>query len=251
MIYFFSATGNSLALAKKVAALTGDSLCPVEQAPQQLEGDVIGLFMPVFFGDVPKNVIAFLKSHSFPDTAYIYSVATCGSTYGRIFTTLRQLLDKQGAKLSCSFVFKSIANSTIAIKTHIPYAWPKLAKEDEAVKAIAAAVKARKEDHRLEGSSLTASFYFSPLGQAFDRWYFHLAVDPARCIRCGLCAKLCTMKNITMGEKSAIMGENCIHCLACIHHCPKQAITIRGKQVLKEDKYNHPGIGIAELVKNK
>jgi len=248
MIYYFSATGNTLSLVKKIAQGTDDSLCPMGKVTaEQLEGDVIGLAFPVFYGDVPKNVISFLKNHTFPENAYIYGVATCGETYGRVFTTLRKLVEAQGSQLACSFVFKSIANSTIAVRSHIPYAWPKLAKEDAAAEAISKAVNERKKDHSLEGSSLIAGFYFSGLGQAFDRWYFGLSVDPKLCVKCGLCASLCPMKNITIGQQGAQIGKNCLHCLACIHHCPKQAIMVRGKHILKEDQYNHPGIIAAEL----
>lgn len=248
MIYYYSATGNSLAMAKKIAKLTGDSLCHINHVDKAvLDDPVIGIVFPVYFGDVPKDVIRFVKRHTFGPNSYIYGVATCGETIGRCFTTLNKLVKKQGGHFHFGYRVPSIANSTIALRSHIPYPWTKLDREDAMAQDIAAAIKSRKEDHSLEKGSLIASFYFSPLGKKFDHWYFKLKVDSGRCIHCGLCVDLCPRKNIKLGKSHAKIGDHCLHCLACIHHCPVQAITVRGRHVLKEDQYSHPGISVDEL----
>ena len=47
-------------------------------------------------GDVPVNVAEFVRTHEFPKDAYIYALATCGSSWGRTFRTLQNLLQAQG-----------------------------------------------------------------------------------------------------------------------------------------------------------
>ncbi len=86
MIYYFSATGNSLAIAKQIAEKTGDTCTSISRVAEiALTDPVIGIVFPVFYGDVPSVMRDFVRSHHFPKEAYIYSVATCGSSWGRCF----------------------------------------------------------------------------------------------------------------------------------------------------------------------
>lgn len=248
MIYYFSATGNSLAMAKKIAEQTGDTVQSITRVKEKnLEDPVIGIVFPVFYGDVPENVQEFLRSHTFSLHSYVYGVATCGTSWGRTFFTLRKLLQDRGTDLNFSYVCPLIANSTICMRAHVPYAWDKLKKEAQFVQEIADAVKNKKEDHHLEQNPFATKLMNGPLKTLFDRFYFDLHIDPERCTKCGECVRLCPVENITMGEKSAVYGNHCIHCLACLHGCPFQAIKVRNRVVLKEDQYRHPGITLKEL----
>ena len=46
--------------------------------------------------------------------------------------------------------------------------------------------------------------------------------DPDKCIRCGLCARICTMGSIDPSDVSSVTGI-CIKCCACVKRCPKGA----------------------------
>ena len=48
------------------------------------------------------------------------------------------------------------------------------------------------------------------------------ATDPARCDRCGLCAKVCPMGAVSETEPSVVPGT-CIKCHACVKSCPHRA----------------------------
>ena len=51
-------------------------------------------------------------------------------------------------------------------------------------------------------------------------------LDPAKCVGCGLCARMCPPKAITMVDKKPQFStEQCIRCFCCQEHCPKGAIT--------------------------
>lgn len=248
MIYYFSATGNSLAMAKQLGDALEDSFQSITRVSEKaLQGETIGLVFPVFYGDVPVNVAEFVRTHEFPKDAYIYALATCGSSWGRTFRTLQNLLQAQGCRLSWSRAVPLIANSTICGRSHIGYDLHKLDKEPEVVKEAVEAIRNRKENHSLETGSLMASLFDNPIGHAIGDWYMRIQVDPDRCKKCGECVRLCPQQNITMGEKAAVMGKDCIQCLACLHGCPYQAITVRGRVVLKEDQWRHPGVTVQEL----
>lgn len=61
-----------------------------------------------------------------------------------------------------------------------------------------------------------------------------LKIDKAKCVGCGLCVKLCPMKNLSISQNKAKAEENCIMCYRCINKCPQQAITLLGKKVIEQ-----------------
>lgn len=248
MIYYFSTTGNSLALARKLGEALDDKIISITRTSGTvLEGPAIGLVFPVYYGDVPANVAEFVRSHDFPEGSYVYALGTCGSTWGRSFRTLQQMLEAKGCRLSWSRAVPLIANSTICSRSHIGYDLKKLEKEDAVAREAAEAEKKRLEDHSQEQDSLMAGLFDTWLGRKLGEWYLGIQVAPDRCVRCGACVRLCPVENIHLGEKYAVMGDHCLHCLACLHGCPHQAITVRGRVVLKEDQYRHPGVTAKEL----
>ena len=51
-------------------------------------------------------------------------------------------------------------------------------------------------------------------------------LDPAKCVGCGLCAKMCPPQSLRIvGGKAKFRLANCIRCYCCQEHCPKGAIT--------------------------
>ena len=46
--------------------------------------------------------------------------------------------------------------------------------------------------------------------------------DPDKCVRCGLCARLCPMGSIDPADVSSVTGK-CIKCCACVKNCPTGA----------------------------
>ena len=57
------------------------------------------------------------------------------------------------------------------------------------------------------------------------------------CIGCGLCSKECPMKNIKMKENRAVPGKRCTMCYRCISLCPQKAITLLGKKVQEQCRF--------------
>lgn len=61
------------------------------------------------------------------------------------------------------------------------------------------------------------------------RRIFSLRINAEKCIKCGLCVKLCPVNNISGGEKSVpVIDNGCQSCMRCIAFCPVGAITTRG-----------------------
>jgi len=88
----------------------------------------------------------------------------------------------------------------------------------------------------MSGKARIQGQYSAPLG-ILQRGPFRLmykyaqnmfGVDPARCTKCGLCAKLCPSSNIKMDDLPVHLGK-CDLCMRCYAFCPTSAITYRGK----------------------
>jgi ferredoxin len=70
----------------------------------------------------------------------------------------------------------------------------------------------------------------SPQGRAWAalRGKYPLSVDVEKCARCGLCAEVCPVSNITM-EAFPRFGEGCLFCQRCVSLCPREAIGVKGR----------------------
>ncbi len=59
-------------------------------------------------------------------------------------------------------------------------------------------------------------------------------LNPAECIGCGLCVKMCPPKSLKMKNGKPVFDlPNCIRCFCCQEHCPKGAIVPRKSFFMK------------------
>jgi MinD superfamily P-loop ATPase len=66
------------------------------------------------------------------------------------------------------------------------------------------------------------------------------------CSACGLCAKICPVRNIQMEGGKPTFGGHCEQCMACLQWCPQKAINYNGKTESRE-RYHHPDISMQDL----
>ena len=76
---------------------------------------------------------------------------------------------------------------------------------------------------------------------------FVVSVDPAHCIGCGICARICPAQNITLKNQKAVTGSHCAHCMACVHACPHGGMLVNGHKIKKENQYRHPEVEMKDL----
>lgn len=55
-----------------------------------------------------------------------------------------------------------------------------------------------------------------------------IVVDEKKCVKCGICAKHCPVKAITLSPYLVIDKKKCIRCFCCIEICPENALSLKG-----------------------
>ena len=81
-IYYFSGTGNSLYVAKDIAAKTGGTLFPIASIMDcdviKIDAEVIGMVFPVYYNELPLIIKRFTEKLDNIEHKYIFAVCTFG-----------------------------------------------------------------------------------------------------------------------------------------------------------------------------
>lgn len=261
MIVYFSGTGNGLYMAQKIGALLGDEILSIPELhrdkaksqaciKQLTEGYKarLGIVFPIYAWNVPELVDAWLADFAIPKGTYIYAVGVCGENVGNTFKHLSKKLHAKGLYLSAAYSVVSPNNYIVVGKTDVD------AKErqvklfgemEKQAQEIADAVKHKRADYYqvVKGPVpwLTTGL-INPLFNRFGRSDKAFYAD-TRCTHCGLCERICPVKNIHLDEDEHLpkWRGHCTMCTACLHKCPVQAIQY-GKATVGKGRYVHPGM---------
>ena len=253
MIIYFSGTGNSYSVAKKLAAVIGDEAVPLIHLAEKTGGcdltkeSRIGIVFPVYYGDVPKPVEDFFKTVKLSQYTYFYGIATCGGWYGNSWHHLRGILKSRGCDLRYGKVSFMIANSTATRKKNVSYDFKKLDGESELIREVARAVERKHIDYSLTKSSLLGSLTSSDFVKNIGMKRFKVSVDETACIGCGLCVRICPAHNLELKYGKAAVGDHCAYCMACVHNCPHGGMLVNGRAIKKENQYRHRDVALKDL----
>ncbi len=124
-IYYFSATGNSLEIARRIAKGLIDCTIESMSAPQSMEpvggsGESIGFVFPVYYVGLPLLVKEFVEKINILPETYCFAVINYGRISGNTLGMLENMLEKKGVKLSYADGVKMPGNYIVNYSSHDP-----------------------------------------------------------------------------------------------------------------------------------
>ncbi len=245
MIFYYTGTGNSRYIARRLAAALGDELFDMNErikrgddSPVAVNGRVV-FVTPTYAWRIPRIVREWIARTELSGAEGAWFVMNCGSEIGNAAKYNKALC----AEKSLDYM------GTVQILMPENYIAMFNAPESaEAARIIAAADPVIDEAAQTigSGSALPAprcNVYDRVMSGVVNRVFYPFIVhDRAftvdnKCISCGKCAALCPTNDITLENGRPVWHGKCTHCMACICHCPTGAIEY-GRKSLGKPRYH-------------
>lgn len=254
-IYYFSATGNSLAVARDLAReIPGAEVLPVTAALKpdyRQDYDCLGIVFPVYMFGLPLIVTEFLRKIQPKRDAYVFAVANYGGLPGRALNMARGMLRKRGIILSGGFGVTMPGNYT-PLYGAISEKRQKAMFEQEAarVREIASLIREKSPAFSEEGPFLMNYLLYLLLYRAGSS---RIPSSDTRfrvtekCVKCGICQRVCPVRNIELREGKPAWLHHCQHCMACLQWCPTEAIQYT-KATEGRKRYHHPLVSAEDIM---
>jgi ferredoxin len=248
-IFFFTGTGNSLHIAKKIAAELGE--CEITAIHKGMDLQVsagyerIGFVFPTYGWASPLMVVKFFKKAKFPqqNSSYFFAVTTCGGLDFNTIPQVKLLLKARGIKLNYGNKIRMFKNSVLHYKMSKKVA--SIAKtSDRRAISIIEDIKNKRTREIPKLNPLVYRLYKSFIRTVPEKALSFNVNDS--CISCGTCKSVCPAKNIQILDGKPHFLDHCECCLSCIQHCPTQAINYNDKTQTR-GRYIHPEIRAEEI----
>lgn len=249
-IFYFSATGNSLAVAKAISEKFNGEMIAIPQVIEQNEptyqDDVIGVVFPIYGCTVPEYVQRFLKKIKL-EAEYTFAVGTYGMSKGRSMEIAQQIATAGGYRFD--YVNQILMLDNCQPQFDIAREKEKLPskKVDEQIAQLINDLHIkRKMTAKSSFGDKTATWLCTAVLtiEKPDYAQKYYTVDE-NCNTCGTCAKVCPTKNIFVSDHVSF-SSGCVCCQACIHACPKQAIHFKRER--NNVRWRNPDVSLHEII---
>ena len=247
MIFYFTATGNSLHVAKQLDEEIVSIPQIIAQDELKFKAEKIGIVTPVYSGKLPDIVQRFLEKADF-ETEYFYFILTYGAH------------DTVGPEWAMIFAENIGIMVNYADSVHMVDNWlPSFDMQAE----MAMDKKIPEQIARIKENIAQRKDYIKKSNHD-DRAFFAVVRKRMRgmgriggivkiqdnCTGCGICAKVCPVGNVKLENGKATYAEpaKCEACLACAHACPAKNITITWGEKNPDARYRNPNVTLAEII---
>lgn len=229
VLYYFSATGNSLEVAKTINLTLQGELLPMQTSCHPIcHGDIIGFVFPTFFWGTPHIVDEFIKTLQITSrTPYIFAITTCGGISGNALSTVHNLLKQKGYGLDYGKAIRSVSNYIVEYNINTRTIDKRLSQATQKAAQIADDLLQQKK-RRIPHTSLLATIVHHQFLKKLSHRDLHFHVENT-CTQCGTCVRVCPNENIQLLGTQITFQHHCEHCIACVHWCPQQAIQYKEK----------------------
>ena len=257
VIYFFSGTGNTEWVARKLArrlhtfghtcmTLSCESLCDEYLEPEL--SDIVGLLFPVHGCRPPKAFRDLIRRLPPVANQPLFAITTSGHMPGdtawKTVVPLKAIgydpVVTDNVIMPNNFYCPPLANVPVTIPRKAPKILERASRRIDEI-----AIRIQKAQRRLAGSGplsrilgIKQRSLYRIMRSRLDQG---MHVDGS-CNQCSWCVDHCPVANIQLSRDRVKFLNQCIHCMRCYSFCPENAIHLI--QLCRKDKlqsrYNGP-----------
>ena len=259
ILYYFTGTGNSLAVAKAISTRLPDTeLVPIPKL--MLAGGRIivpadanvGIVYPLYAMGLPKIVVNFFALLDLSPAGYVFSVVTEGGKSGSPTKQISALCEKSGHILNAAWWIQMPDN-------YIPLSAPpeksveKTIRENALRKVAVIVEDVKNRQSSFAGFTVIGNvmkLMYGPFIKNIHNFDKKFVVSPS-CNGCLICVRICPVNNIRPlphGKKEWL--HTCEGCLACLQFCPVEALSCGGKTA-NRPRYHHANATVEDMLAQK
>ncbi len=257
IIYYYSGSGNTLSVSRKVADKLGNTdvksiYTLKDNAHIPEEYDRVGIATATWFIRPPRIVKGICEKVEVAPSQKMFVIATCGGYDGFVLIDLKSILQPKVTYPVQTFMLPMPPNHIVGFSPmpdRIVQIY--LNHEKKAAEKIANSIQEdrRTKDRKGRGRkawSWCSRSYNLMLGVDRDSTEGGFYTTDA-CTKCGVCEKLCHAGNIHLTDKGVEWGHDCQQCMACIMWCPQKAIW-HPNVPKNRRRYHHPDITLNDMI---
>lgn len=242
MVLYFSGTGNSRYVAKKIAEISGDEMISINQKLKDndyspVKSDSPLVFVgPVYAGRLPRVMDEYISKVTFGGTKQAYFIGTCAATPWQTVRYVEKVCEQKQFSL---LGFNSVVMPQGYIAgggTQPKEVNDKILKDAEPIIVkIAETIRDQQILPKEQPGKAVMSKVLNPImySMMISAKGFNVT---DKCTGCGKCADRCPLNNVKIENGKPSWGKNCTHCMACIAGCPAEAIEY-GKKTQGKPRY--------------
>lgn len=253
MIFYFTATGNSLYAAKRLDEKILSIPQVIDRPDLHFRAERIGIAAPVYGHEMPQMVKEFIRRAEF-DTDYMFLILTYGNRHANAVELAQNVFENAGKGVDYIHTVLMVDNFLPAFDMKEQTTLNKHVEEQLAEIKRDIHEKKRKIEKVTEQDRKAHAEYQNLVNRQPETiWADFDFTD--QCIGCGICTKVCPAGCIHLEEGRAVRtGENCQACMACVHVCPKTAIRVNRvlgfEEPNPEARYRNENVSLTELVRS-
>ncbi len=248
MVFYFTATGNSLYAARHFSEQPVSIPQIMRGTRRQFADDSIDVICPVYAGQPPELVLRFLRESGF-QTDYFYMILTYGHDQSDAPEFTAGLLKQYGIHVDYIGTIKMVDNylpvfdmeEEMAIDKHVE---EQLTAEKKAVDERRREIPEATEEGRVLHARVAEMNQKEP---AFNNGSQIMVLED--CVGCGVCGQVCPTDNFYIEDgRAKRKSQTCEFCLACVHNCPQKAIGLRMADKNPNARYRNEHVSLKEIM---
>ncbi|WP_373483021.1 EFR1 family ferrodoxin [Acetobacterium sp.] len=262
-VYYFSGTGNSYYVAKRISDALNAKLLPLVllKKDDAIEADLLFFVFPVYDFKPPKLASEIIGNLTLIRARRIIAIATYGIALSSALRHFERTLSKAEVTLSQGYGIRFPHNAVGSIGFTETENNARLLAAEHRINHILRNIESLSAGSVEKITVFENLTLVKQLPHVLKLIWVLLFKGPEslafkvteNCVQCHLCQSICPVDNIEWGRDKPIFGDRCTSCFACIQWCPNSAIRL-GDFSFEEmgmKHYHHPKVKAANLIINQ